>query len=60
MHSSQHGGDVGKGGGDATDKRGVVGTTGDILWANTVSAGGDFEDAGLGAMVEQLFNGFPK
>jgi len=38
----------------------VDGTTGDILWANTAGTAGDFEDSGLGAMVEQVFKGFPK
>ena len=38
----------------------IDGTTGDILWANTAGTAGDFEDSGLGAMVEQLFKGFPK
>jgi hypothetical protein len=38
----------------------IDGTTGDILWANTAGTTGDFDDSGLGAMVEQLFEGFPK
>ena len=38
----------------------VDGTTGEILWANMSGARSAFEDAGLSAMVDQVFKGFPK